>query len=32
MNQNERTDRIIQEVSKAITGKRECVTADVCAM
>ena len=32
MNQNERTDRIIQEVSKAITGKRECITTVLCAI
>ena len=32
MNQNERTDRIIQEVSKAITGKRECITTILCAI
>ena len=32
MNQNERTDRIIQEVSKAITGKRECIPTVLCAI
>lgn len=32
MNQNEITSRIIQEVSKAIIGKRECIEMILCAI